>query len=363
MDFIDLKKQYQAYKSDIDTRMQSVIDRAGFINGPEVAELEEALADYVGMPYAVGCASGTDALLLALLALGIGPGDEVIVPAFSFIATAEVIPSVGARPVFVDIDERTYTMDVQKAADAITDKTRAMIAVDLYGQCADYQALSTLAKARGIYLIEDAAQSFGAEQNGVKACAFGDIGCTSFFPAKPLGCFGDGGMVFTSREDLYKVMKALRVHGASGDKYAHEYIGLNSRLDTLQAAILLGKWPHFAGEVDLRQEKAAYYTGRLANFVTVPYLAPGNRSVYGQYSIRVQRRDELQSFLQQRGIPTAIHYPIPMHRQKAFLSYAPQGGCPVAEAVAQEIISLPMHPFLTEDEQNRVCEGIEAFYK
>jgi UDP-2-acetamido-2-deoxy-ribo-hexuluronate aminotransferase len=360
MEFIDLKKQYKLMKSAIDSRMQTVLDHGQFIMGPEVKELEEKLAAYTGSQHAIACASGTDALLIALMALGVGPGDEVITTPFSFIATAEVISVLRATPVFVDIDPRTYNLDPARLEKAITPKTKAIIAVSLYGQCADFDAIEAIATRHSVTVIEDAAQSFGATYRARPSCNLSTIGCTSFFPSKPLGCYGDGGACFTNDNDLAARMKQIRVHGQD-KRYHHPIIGINGRIDTLQAAVLLAKFDWFAQEVEARAEAGARYNRLLDGVVTTPYIEPQNTSVYAQYTVQVDDREMVQSELKKNGIPTAVHYPVPLHLQPAFatLGYK-KGNFPVSEAAAQRVVSLPMHPYLTAKEQQSVADALVA---
>ena len=354
MQFVDLKAQYRAYQVEIDAVIKEVTASAQFINGPQVRELEEALADFVEVKHAVACASGTDALQLALMVLGVGPGDEVITTPFTFIATAETIVLAGARPVFVDIEEHTYNLDPTLLETAITGSTKAIIAVDLYGHPAAYEKIEKLAVKHGLKLIEDAAQSLGAARLGRNCGSFGDLAATSFFPAKPLGCYGDGGMLFTADAEVAEKLCSLRNHGQR-KRYYHEMIGCNSRLDTLQAAILLAKLPHFLGEISRRVRVATTYSAALRGSFITPQVADGCISVFAQYSLRSQRRDQVVAGLQAAGIPVAIHYPVPLHLQPAFanLGYG-AGDFPVAEKIATEIFSLPMHPFLTKEEQELV---------
>ncbi len=354
MQFVDLKAQYRTYQTEIDAAIKKVVVSAQFINGPQVRELEEALADFVGIKNAVACASGTDALQLALMVLGIGPGDEVITTPFTFIATAETIVLAGARPVFVDIEEHTYNLDPALLEAAITGSTKAIIAVDLYGHPAAYEKIEKLAAKHGLKIIEDAAQSLGAARRGRNCGSFGDLAATSFFPAKPLGCYGDGGMLFTADAEVAENLRSLRNHGQR-KRYYHEMIGCNSRLDTLQAAILLAKLAHFPDEISQRIQVAADYSAALADHFTTPQVADDCVSVFAQYSLRSQKRDQVVAGLQTAGIPVAIHYPVPLHRQPAFanLGYG-AGDFPVAEKIATEIFSLPMHPFLTKEEQELV---------
>ncbi|WP_456432332.1 DegT/DnrJ/EryC1/StrS family aminotransferase [Thermosulfuriphilus sp.] len=367
MEFIDLKRQYQRMKVEIDRAVSSVLDSGRFILGEKVRELEERLAAFVEVPEAVGVSSGTDGLLLALMAYDVGPGDEVITTPFTFIATAEVIVLLGARPVFVDIDPRTYNLDPQAVAAAIgarKGRLKGIIAVSLFGQCADFDALGPLAEEAGIFLIEDACQSLGATYKGRPSGGLTELSVTSFFPAKPLGAYGDGGMIFCRRQDLAERLRALRVHGQRR-RYQHAEIGLNARLDALQAAILLVKLAYFEEEILLRQKWARAYEERLADLdpIILPFVAPGNRSVFAQYSIRVPEREALVAYLRNRGIPTAIHYPVPLHLQPAFRDLGYQrGDFPVAEAVSREILSLPFHPYLTEEEVDQVAQAIRDFF-
>ncbi|MBW1645949.1 MAG: DegT/DnrJ/EryC1/StrS family aminotransferase [Deltaproteobacteria bacterium] len=356
MQFVDLPAQYRAYREEIDRAVAEVLASARFINGPQVARLEEQLASYVGRAHAVACASGTDALLLALMLLGIGPGDEVITTPFTFIATAETIALVGATPVFVDIDPETYNLDPGLVAAAVTPQTRAIVAVDIFGLPAAYGQLEEIAARHHLALIEDAAQSLGAELAGRKCGSFGALATTSFFPAKPLGCYGDGGMIFTDDADAARELRELRNHGQQR-RYHHGLLGLNSRLDTLQAAILLAKLPFFAGEIDRRRQLAHRYSRQLAAAFVVPVEGPGQVSVYAQYSLRSPRRDRVLAALAAAGVPTAIHYPLPLHLQEVFreLGYR-EGQLPVAEQVCREIFSLPVHPFLATAEQQLIIE-------
>jgi UDP-2-acetamido-2-deoxy-ribo-hexuluronate aminotransferase len=362
INLIDVGRQYQKLKTDIDTHIQAVIDSGAFIMGEQIPLLEKQLAQYVGVKYAVGCASGTDALLLALMAYDIQPGDEIITTPFTFIATCEVVALLKAKPVFVDIDPVTYNIDPRQIPQAITKKTRGIIPVDLYGQCADYDEINAVAKDHKLFVIEDAAQSFGAEYKGRKACSLADVGCTSFFPAKPLGCYGDGGMVFTNDEKLGKLMESLRIHGKGNDKYDNVRVGLNARLDTLQAGILLAKFKHYPAEIIMRDKVADYYTQGLHALVTTPTILPHNHSVFAQYSIQTPKRNDLMNFLKAAGIPTAIHYPKPLHLQTVFahLQYR-QGDFPITEQIAEQIMSLPMHPYLTKEEQDFIIDQIRTF--
>ncbi|MCA9909397.1 MAG: DegT/DnrJ/EryC1/StrS family aminotransferase [Anaerolineae bacterium] len=363
MQFIDLKTQYQQLKPAIDERIQRVLDHGQYIMGPEIAELEERLAAYVGSRHCISVASGTDALLIAMMALGIKAGDEIITTPFTFIATGEMIALLGAIPVFVDIDPRTYNLDPAKIEAAITPRTRAIMPVSLYGQCADLDAINDLAKMHGIPVIEDAAQSFGATYKGRMSGALSTIGCTSFFPSKPLGCYGDGGACFTNDERLAKLMREIRIHGQDR-RYHHPVIGTNGRLDTLQAAILLAKLDSFPAEVQARHRIGERYSAMfrdLGGAVAGPYIEPHSTSVYAQYTIQVDAREEVQERLKQQGIPTAVHYPVPLHLQPAFESLGVrEGSIPIAEAAAKRVMSLPMHPFIDEHSQARVVDAVKA---
>jgi len=371
MQFIDLAHQQKLIRSKIDTNIKMVLDHGQYIMGPEVKELENKLAAYVGARHAIGCASGTDALLMALMAFNVGPGDAIFTTPFTFIATAEVISLLGATPVYVDIDESTFNIDPSKLDKAISDlkkndKTSALTAkgiipVDLFGLPADYERIRAIADKYGLFVIEDAAQSFGAEYHGKKAGALGDIGCTSFFPAKPLGCYGDGGMCFTDDDNLAEILRSIRVHGKGGHKYDNIRVGINGRLDTVQAAILLAKFEIFPEEVELRNSVASNYKDLLVDipFVKTPAIPSGLKSVWAQYSILAeneQRRTELQGKLKDSSVPTAIYYPKPLHLQTAFagFSYKP-GDFPISEDCAGRVFSLPMHPYLLKEDQEMIA--------
>lgn len=361
MDFIDLKAQYRLYKEAIDKKLQSNIDNASFILGKDVKELEDKLAAYVGRKHGIGVGSGTDALLVPLLAYGIQPGDEIITTPFTFIATAEVISFIGAKPVFVDIDEKNYNIAVDQIEKKITSRTKGIIPVSLYGQTPDMDKIIAIAKKHGLFVMEDAAQSFGAIYQGKKSCGLGDVGATSFFPSKPLGGYGDGGMIFTDDDDLAAKMRSYANHGQT-ERYIHKYIGFNFRLDTLQAAVLLAKWDHFEEEANARFRIGNRYSEL---FKGSPVITPTmesytDRSVYAQYSIRVKNREQVIEHLKKNNIPTAVHYPIPIHLQEAYASLGyKKGDMPVAEKVANEIMSLPMHPFLTEEQQAEVVKRVK----
>ncbi len=356
MQFIDLAAQQARIKDKIDANIQAVLAHGKYILGPEVDELEEKLAAYTGAKYCISVANGTDALQIAQMALGIGFGDEVIVPGFSYIATAETPAVLGAKPIYVDIDPVTFNMDPSKIEDAITPRTKAIIAVSLYGQSADFDAINEIAEKHNLPVIEDGAQSFGATYKGKKSCNLSTIGCTSFFPSKPLGCYGDGGAVFTNDEELAKVIRQIARHGQD-KRYHHIRVGINSRLDTLQAAILLPKLEILDEEIQLRNKVAERYAKLLKDAdVIVPKIEAHNTSVWAQYTIRTQERDALQEKLKAAGIPTAIHYPIPLNKQPAVANA--EANLAIGDRVAEEVISLPMHPYLSEIEQAKLAELI-----
>ena len=385
MEFIDLHAQQQRIRESIEARIRTVLDHGQYIMGPEIKELESKLAAYVGVKHALGCASGTDALLMALMALQAGPGDAIFTSPFTFIATAEVICLLGATPVFVDIDERTFNIDPRKLDQAIQAlrrsdpslyplprgmdlsslKPKGIIPVDLFGLTADYNAIQAVTEKYGLCVIEDAAQSFGAEYKGKKACSFGNIACTSFFPAKPLGCYGDGGMCFTNDDTAAEIMDSIRVHGKGNHKYENVRIGINGRLDTLQAAILSAKFTIFPEEIELRQKVAAGYTRTLQEVSVIPPQIPaGYKSAWAQYSILAKNekhRSTLQAKLKDAGVPTAIYYPKPLHLQTAFayLGYR-QGDFPMSEDCANRIFSLPMHPYLKAGDQDKIVHLLQA---
>lgn len=360
--FIDLATQQEKIKFDLDRRIAAVLAHGKYILGPEVKELEERLADYVGVKHCIACANGTDALLIALMGLGIGRGDEVITTAFTYVATGEVIARLGATPIFVDIDERTYNLDPAKIESAITSKTKAIMPVSLYGQCADFDAINAVAEKHHLPVIEDGAQSFGATYKGRRSCGLSTIGCTSFFPTKPLGCYGDGGAIFTNDDELAKAMDMIHKHGQDR-RYHHVRMGLNSRLDTLQAAVLLAKLEIFDEEVKLRGEIGAKYSKLLENVpgVIVPHIEPHNTSVYAQYTVRVQDREAVQEKLKEAGIPTAVHYPIPLNQQPMF-DYLQQGdgSVPIAEKVAKEVMSLPMSAWVKDEDMKYVLNIMKS---
>lgn len=356
IDFIDLKAQQNRIKDKINAGIQSVLTHGQYILGPEVTELEEKLAAYVGAKYCITCANGTDALQIAQMAFGIGPGDEVITPGFTYIATAETVALLGAKPVYVDVNSKTYNLDVEKLEAAITPKTKAIIPVSLYGQCADFDAINAIATKYNLPVIEDAAQSFGATYKGRKSCNLSTVACTSFFPSKPLGCYGDGGAIFTNDEELAKVIRQIARHGQDR-RYHHIRVGVNSRLDTIQAAILLPKLEILDDEMQARQKVAENYNQLFnqAGVHTTPYLEPHNTSAWAQYTIQVDNRAEIQKKLQEQGIPTAVHYPIPLNKQPAVADT--NVWLPVGDAIAERVMSLPMHPYLNKTDLDFIISG------
>ena len=357
--FVDLKAQQARIKDRLDAGIARVLAHGQYILGPEVAELEARLAAFVGARHCIGCANGTDALQIAQMALGIGAGDEVVMPGFTYIATAETVALLGARPVYVDIDPRTCNLDPAGLEAAITPRTRAIIPVSLYGQCADFDAINAIADRHGIPVIEDAAQSFGALYKGRRSCNLSTVACTSFFPSKPLGCYGDGGAIFTNDDRLAVVMRQIARHGQDR-RYHHVRVGVNSRLDTLQAAILLAKLEIFEDEIELRQQVATRYAALLAQagIADPPHVEPHNTSVYAQYTIRVDGRESLQARLKEAGIPTVVHYPIPINRQPAVADA--RARLPVGDEAARQVLSLPMHPYLTESQVRLVVKELVA---
>ena len=356
MDFIDLKTQYQRLKADIDAGIARVLAHGQYILGPEVAELEEKLAAYTSAKHCITVANGTDALQIAQMALGIGPGDEVITPGFTYIATAETVALLGAKPVYVDIDPRTCNLDPARLEAAITPRTKAIIPVSLYGQCADYDAINAIAAKHGIPVIEDAAQSFGATYKGRKSCNLTTIACTSFFPSKPLGCYGDGGAIFTNDDELATVMRQIARHGQDR-RYHHIRVGVNSRLDTLQAAILLPKLEVLNTEMQARQRVADEYARLLTQAgITPPHVDTHNTSAWAQYTVQVPNRQQLQDKLKAQDIPTAVHYPIPLNLQPAVADL--KAHLPMGDTVAQRVVSLPMHPYLDEASIRRIVQAV-----
>jgi UDP-2-acetamido-2-deoxy-ribo-hexuluronate aminotransferase len=378
IEFIDLKTQQVLIKEKIDANIQRVLAHGQYILGPEVAELEEKLAAFVGTKYCISVANGTDALQIAQMALGIGPGDEVITPGFTYIATAETVALLGAKPVYVDVDPRTYNLDPQMLEAAITPRTKAIIPVSLYGQCADFDAINAIAAQYGIPVIEDAAQSFGATYKGKRSCNLSTIACTSFFPSKPLGCYGDGGAIFTNDDELAKVMRQIARHGQDR-RYHHIRVGVNSRLDTLQAAILLPKLEIFPCELEQREQVAQCYrelllvtenseaasgsreglaSPSLGYKAILPFIEDHNRSAWAQFTVQVASRDQLQERLKIAGVPTAVHYPIPLNKQPAVADSSVS--LPVGDAIAEKVMSLPFHPYLTKADIDVVVNTLMA---
>lgn len=357
MHFNDLGAQMARMRTDIDTSIARVLDHGRFILGPEVEQVEAELATFVGVSNCISCANGTDALQIAMMALGVGHGDEVITPGFTYIATAEAAAVLGAKPVYVDIDPVSYNLDPNLIAAAITPRTRAIVAVSLYGQCADFDAINSIAAEHGIAVIEDAAQSFGATYRGRRSGGLTTVATTSFFPSKPLGCYGDGGAIFTTDADLALQMRRIARHGQAG-RYNHVCVGMNSRLDTIQAAILLVKLKAFPEELRLRQDVADGYARAFARvgLDLAPTILSGNESAWAQYTIRVSRRDVVQATLADAGVPSVVHYPAPLNRQPAVAD--PAAVLPVGDRMAEEVLSLPMHPYLQPDQQMQVATAL-----
>jgi UDP-2-acetamido-2-deoxy-ribo-hexuluronate aminotransferase len=349
MDFANLKLQYQKYQNDIDKKIKAVLSESNYIMGAEITELESSLEIFTGAKYAISCSSGTDALTLSMMSIDIQPDDEIITTPFSFISTAETIVLMKAKPVFVDIEPDTFNIDATKIESAITKKTKAIIPVSLFGQPSDLSAIQLIAKKYNLKVIIDGAQSFGSFYNGKMDSSLGDISTTSFFPAKPFGCYGDGGAIFTNNDEYAEKLKMLRVHGQN-KRYEHKYIGIAGRLDTIQAAILLAKLPYFKQELAERQYVADNYSEALYNYFPIPTIKPGRSSTWAQYTIRTENRSNIQLKLKEKGIPTAVHYPIPLHFQECFqyLNYK-KGDFPVAETASNEVLSLPINAFMQKD--------------
>jgi UDP-2-acetamido-2-deoxy-ribo-hexuluronate aminotransferase len=358
MRFIDLKTPHARDRAEIEARMNAVLEHGAFIMGPEIGELEAALARYVGVHHAISVGSGTQALEVALRALGVGPGDDVVTVAFSWISSAEVVRLVGAQPVFVDIEPVGFGLDPSRLEAALTPATKAVIAVSLFGQMPDFSALSAVCARHDVALIEDGAQSFGATQHGKKSGGVTRIGCTSFFPSKPLGCYGDGGAVFTDDAALAARVRAIRTHGAE-QRHQHGLVGTNARLDTLQAAVLLAKLPRFAEDIAARARIGARYSERLRDYCAVPEVLPGNTHVYAQYTIRVPERDALARALELSGVPTAVYYPKCLHEQPVFAGRAAWGTLPESERASRAVLSLPMHAHLSEADQDGVIAAVQ----
>ncbi|WP_259756632.1 DegT/DnrJ/EryC1/StrS family aminotransferase [Pseudomonas sp. GCEP-101] len=353
IELIDLHSQQTKIKDKINIVIQRVLAHGQYILGPEVDELEEKLTQFTGAKHCITCANGTDALQIALMALGIKPGDEVITPGFTYIATAETVALLGAKPVYVDVDPNTYNLDHRLLEAAITSRTKAIIPVSLYGQCADFDTINEIARKYKIPVIEDAAQSFGATYKGKRSCNLTDIACTSFFPSKPLGCYGDGGAIFTNNDELALVLRQISRHGQDR-RYNHIRVGVNSRLDTIQAAILLVKLELIEKEIAQRNEIAQKYE-ELLPISTTPYIEPHNKSVYAQYTVRLENREIVQKKLSGFGIPTAIHYPTPLNKQPAVFDSTAK--LPVGDKLATEVLSLPMHPYLTDAQMHRIADA------
>ncbi|MGI9258387.1 MAG: DegT/DnrJ/EryC1/StrS family aminotransferase [Gammaproteobacteria bacterium] len=368
MEFVDLKTQYRLLKGPINQRIQAVLEHGRFVLGPEVVELEAKLAEFVGVKHCIAVSSGTDALLIALMAYGVGEDDEVITSPFSFFATAEVIALLGAKPVFVDIDRQTYNLDPAQLASRVTDRTKAIMPVSLYGQCADLDPINEIAAEHGVVVIEDAAQSFGATYKGRRSCGLSTCGATSFFPSKPLGCYGEGGALFVQDDAEAVAMREIRAHGEES-RYQHRRLGLNARMDSLQAAVVLAKLDIFEQEVATRQRIGALYTELINNefesvdpeLSAVPQLVSDDyRSVFAQYTVSVPDRDEVAARMSKEDIPTAVHYPVPIYRQPVFeyLDENPEH-YPKAEDAARKVLSLPMHPYLTRQQQAEVISALK----
>ncbi|MEE9346039.1 MAG: DegT/DnrJ/EryC1/StrS family aminotransferase [Methylococcales bacterium] len=363
MEFIDLKAQQALIREQIEANIKNVLNHGKYILGPENTELEEKLANFVGVKHCIGVSSGTDSLLIALLALGVSVGDEVITTPFTFIATGEMIALLGAKPIFVDIDPRTYNIDANKIQAAITAKTKAILPISLYGQCADFEQINAIAEQHEIPVIEDGCQSFGATYKAVASCGLSTIGCTSFFPSKPLGGYGDSGACFTDDDNLAKTMREISVHGQNR-RYHHPRIGINGRMDTLQAAILLAKLEIFADEVKVRAQLGEQYTAMISTkqketcntAIVTPFIEPWNTSVYAQYTIQVENREQISQRLKFAQIPSAVHYPVPLNQQPALLTNEFQ--LPVSEALSNKVISLPMHPYLKQEQQASVVQAL-----
>lgn len=370
--FIDVASQRQRLRKEIDAAVMRVLDHAQFVMGPEVRAVEEALAAFCGAKHAISCASGTDALMLALMAKGVGPGDAVFCPSFTFCATAEVAALLGATPVFIDIDDATFNIDPKHLDGAIAAAKKkgltpkAIIPVDLFGLPADHDAVAAIAKANGLFVLDDAAQGFGGVYKGRKLGIFGDATATSFFPAKPLGCFGDGGAVFTDDDALADVMRSLRIHGFGSDRYDNVRIGITGRLDTMQAAILIEKLKIFPDEIESRNRAATRYNDLLREVAKVPEVPEGYTSVWAQYTLRLPagRREGVMAALKAEGIPTAVYYPIPLHRQQAYKHFpVGEGGTAVSDRVASEVLSLPMHAYLDAPTQDRIADAVRRALK
>jgi UDP-2-acetamido-2-deoxy-ribo-hexuluronate aminotransferase len=363
MEFIDLKKQQAKIRSKIDLSIGKVLDHGKYILGPEVQELEERLAKFIGVKHCIAVSSGTDALLISMMALNISNGDEVITTPFTFAGTIEAIVLLGAKPVYVDICAETYNIDPNKIENAISDKTKLILPVSLYGQCCDLTSINIIAKKYLLPVLEDGCQSFGAKHNNEMSCGSSTIGCTSFFPSKPLGCYGDGGAIFTNNDKLSEIIKSIRIHGQDG-RYNHSRIGINGRMDTIQAAILLVKFDLFRDEILLRNNAANFYNKELkkiCDLITIPFISKNNTSVYAQYTLLTDDRDSLIYKLSQYNIPTAIHYPVPIHKQPAYTEK--KLNLPISESVSKKVLSIPISPYITKEDQSAVIRAIELWCK
>lgn len=359
MQFIDLRYQYLSYKDEIDAAIREVLDSSSFIDGPPVRELESRLAEFTGTPHVIACTSGTDALYAGLVALNLAPGDEVIVPDFTFFATAEVVVRLGAKPVFADISSENWTIDPLDVARKISSRTKGIIPVSLFGQCADMRSLNELARSNHLWIFEDAAQSFGATQNDEQSCNLSSLACTSFFPSKPLGAYGNGGAVFCQDSKLAQRLRSILSHGQEA-RYEHTSLGINGRMDSLQAAVLLVKLRHLQQELKERQRVADSYLAELKGIVGLPSIMKSNTSVWAQFSVTHEKRDLICEHLAKRGIPTSIHYPKPLHSQHAFAHLATSIVVnPVTETTCRQIFSLPCHPFMAQDQIVQVCDAIK----
>jgi len=361
--FVDLKTQYQSMKSEIDAAISEVVETCMFVQGPAVQKCEAELSEFLNVKHSVSCSSGTDAIVIALMALNIGPGDEVIVPGFSFIATAEAVSLTGATPVFVDIEDVGFNIDTNLLEAAITPKTKAIMPVSLYGQTSNMNEINVLAQKHSLPVIEDAAQSFGAKYDGKMSGAVSTIGTTSFFPAKPLGCYGDGGAIFTNDDEIAKSMREVANHGQT-ERYVHGRLGMNGRMDAIQCAVVSVKLKHFEKEIAKRQKLAADYTAAFQGVdgVMTPVVLENRTSVWAQYTLRVENRDGLQAHLKEKNVPSAVHYPIPMYRQKVYDNLSAGLKLPVCEMLAEKVISLPMHPYMTDDQVQYIAESVKSFY-
>lgn len=372
MQFIDLKAQYNRLKADIDQRVLNVLNHGAYVFGPEIAEMEKKLAEHAGVKHCLSCASGTDALLIPLMAWGIKPGDAVFVPSFTFISTAEVVSLLGATPIFVEVEEHTFNIDV-KHLEIMIEKViseakltpKVIVPVDLFGLTADYSAIEKVAQKYNLKIMEDTAQGFGGKINGKVAGSFGDVAATSFYPAKPLGCYGDGGAIFTNDDELAEVMKSIRVHGMSSDRYNNVRIGINGRMDTIQAAVILGKLEVFADELERRNYVASKYKAGIIKNLKTPTIPEGYYSSWAQYSVLAESsimRTKLQDYLKSKNVPTVIYYPIPLHLQTAYAYLGGQrGDLPVTESIADRVFSLPMHPYMAVEEIAEVVDAINSF--